>query len=63
MIGIFGDEKIMNYVGDKQAVKSSLHTINKLRKDAHALSIDDAAMEEVRKAFELTEQTFFVPGA
>lgn len=63
LIGIFSNNRIMLYLDEKQNVKTSLHTINKLRKDAHALSIDDEAMAEVRKAFELAEQTFFVPGA
>ncbi len=54
------DFHILPYLDDRRSnVVSAINTVNKLRKDAHALWVGDKEVEGVRKAFDLLEAEFF----
>lgn len=54
------DSVILPYLDDRRSnVVSAVDTINRLRKDAHAMWVGDKEVESVRKAFDLLEAEFF----
>ncbi len=62
LLALLRDERVIPYVQEQRTViLSYLDTINKLRKDAHALDVNDTEIDAARKAFEFLEVQFCNP--
>jgi AAA+ ATPase superfamily predicted ATPase len=62
LIGLLRDARVLPHIASERArVLSALNIINKMRKDAHALDINDADWAEVKLALECAEDEFLMP--
>jgi hypothetical protein len=56
------DGEVMPYLCERRSIiLGKLDIVNKYRKDAHALIVDDQEMAEVRAAFDYLEVEFSEP--
>jgi hypothetical protein len=62
LIMLIRDKDVLPYIeGDRSAILSAMDTVNKLRRDAHALQIDDDELKSAREAFLILESEFVAP--
>lgn len=62
LLMLIKDDRVLKYLDNRRSdVVSNLDTINKLRKDAHAMQVTDNEMIKAQKAFDYLEAEFQSP--
>lgn len=62
LLGFIKNEQVMDYLGARRShILKHLDVVNRMRKDAHAKSVSDADIENVRRSFDYLEAEFSPP--